>query len=216
MTNNSMIEFFVDETKKRNLRKHINKTTDKFSGLRKLLKITNILVLALPILFVLYAYFVSEGFVQLHNRYSPIGTKNHLLIVVVTIAIFVIVYFMRLIIKTMYTGLATKNLKGRFAETLHINNDILEYGYKNYMQSTLNDRVIVKISLPEIKQVVYDSNENKLTFVGKISSLYYDNYEKSITRGKEEYEDTKFELWDYFTPSLRNHLIERGINCIEK
>lgn len=216
MIDNGITEFFVDESRKKHLKKYIDRSTNEFSGIKKCLQISNILILLLPLLFVVYAYFISNGFVQLHDRYAPEGTKNHLLIITIAIVILVLTYFMRLIIKTIYSGLVSRNIKGRFAETLLYNDGTLEYGYKNYMQASIYDRVIVKIPLLMLDDIIYNSGEKKLTFVGKISSLYYDNYEKMITRGTEIYEDMEFDIFDYFSPSISEFLNEKGLKITKK
>lgn len=208
-------EFFVDESKKRKLKKYIQDANDKYSWIKKTIRILNSLVVIFPAMFLFYAYFISDGFVQLHNRYAPAGTKNHLFIITVAVVIFILTLFFKFIMNTIYAGLAERNIKGRFAESLIYNDGFLEYGYKNHMQASLFDRVIVKIPLSEIQRIVYDSREQKLTFEGNISSQYYDNYEKESTRGKESYVKSSFELWDYFTPSIKDFLEERKISIIK-
>lgn len=208
-------EFFIDETKKKKLKRFIQNSTDKYTWIRKTIRILNALVLILPVLFLVYAYYISDGYVQLHGRYAPVGTKNHLFIITVAVVIFILTLFFKFIMNTIYAGLAERNIKGRFAETLIYNNGVLEYGYKNHMQASLFDRVIVKIPLSEIQKIIYNSTEQKLIFDGNISSLYYDNFEKESTRGQETYEKGIFELWDYFTPSLKDFLEEKDISIIK-
>lgn len=207
-------EFFIDENKKKKLKNYIQELSDKYSGIKKSTRVLNVLLVILPLFFLAYAYFISDGYVQLHNRYAPIGTKNHLFIITVAVVIFILTLFFKFILNTIYAGLAERNIKGRFAETLIYNSGVLEYGYKNHMQATMFDRVIVKIPLSEIERVSYNSKEEKITFEGNISSLYYDNYEKDFTRGQERYVKSSFEIWDYFSPSLKSFLIENGINLI--
>lgn len=207
-------EFFIDENKKKKLKNYIQESSDKYSGIKKSTRVLNVLLVILPLFFLAYAYFISDGYVQLHNRYAPIGTKNHLFIITVAVVIFILTLFFKFILNTIYAGLAERNIKGRFAETLIYNSGVLEYGYKNHMQATMFDRVIVKIPLSEIERVSYNSKEEKITFEGNISSLYYDNYEKDFTRGQERYVKSSFEIWDYFSPSLKSFLIENGINLI--
>lgn len=208
-------EFFIDENRKKKLKKLIMEASDKYLWIKKSICILNALVVIFPLLFLVYAYFISDAFVQLHDRYAPVGTKNHWFIITVTVVIFIMTFFLKLIMNTIYAGLAEQKLDGRFAETLIYNNGVIEYGYKNHMQATMHDRVIVKIPLAEIDMIYYDSNEEKITFEGNISSLYYDNYEEGYTRGQEKYIKTSFELWDYFVPGLKSFLDEIGINIIK-
>lgn len=209
-------EIFVDEKKKNSLKKTMQKTSSSYKGLRNCLNIMRLLVYLVPAAFLGYAYFISTGFVQLHDRYAPIGTKNHLFIVTVTIVILILMLFFKMIIKTIYVGLVAKSIKEKFNETLIYNDGVLEYGYQNYMQATLFDRVIVKIPIDTLDKVEYVVKEKKFIFTGDISSLYYENYEKMSTRGKENFVKSQFEIIDYFSPTLESLLKEVHVNIVKR
>ena len=155
-----------------------------------------------PVVFLIYALVISDGFVYRHDRYGTYGQKNLMIILTITSTIAVLLFLLRLLVTMVDKGLSGRNTYYRFAETLTAEDGMLVYGYKNFLQSFPNDLVEVKIRLDPSMSILYDPGDMKLIFTGNISSLYYEDYERGITQGKEKFTRQSFILYDYFTPSL--------------
>lgn len=108
-----------------------------------------------------------------------------------------------------------KNLAGgsssaRIDESLILVDKQLRYSFRIKHQSTSSERRVITIDFSNIKAVEYESKTGALNFAGKITSDYYDDFKKKKPVETDYIED--FVIYDYFTPSLRDSLINRGIH----
>lgn len=202
-----MIKKFLvnNDMKKRALRLMIE-SDSKFSWLNSLKKLLLIITLVLPVLFLVYAYKVSNGFVWLHGLYAAQGSKNHLFIWTVCITMIVIFGLITFILKILFRGLAGRDIDEKIDESLMLDNGALVYGYRLKMQSYRSERVVATIPLNECTYSI-DEKGKKITFFGNIFSQFYTDYNKNEINGKGNYID-KITLYDYFEPSLVTFLNE--------
>lgn len=201
----AIIEFAVNEKKKRSLEQRLRRTSGSIV-LRVLKRAFSLLCVVAPATFCLYAYLISDGFVYRHDRYGTLGQKNTLFILVVAGAIFAVCLMLALVFHVLENGFANQDTHYRVSESLFLEGDILRYCYKNYMHSMPWDMVVVKIKLDGNTRIHYTAVSGEILFSGLISSVYYENYELHITRGKETFVQQDFSIYDYFSPSLWQYL----------
>ena len=90
--------FRINEKTKKELKNKIVFKQKKYKILRNVKNVFSIMVFCVPLLFLIYAYSISNGFVQLNDFYAPTGTKNHLFIWTCTITAFIILLFLYVVI----------------------------------------------------------------------------------------------------------------------
>lgn len=108
-----------------------------------------------------------------------------------------------------------KNLAGgsssaRVDESLLLVDNQLRYSFRIKHQSTSSERRVITIDFSNVKAVDYESKTGALIFAGSFTSAYYDDYKKKKPVETDYIED--FIIYDYYTPSLRDSLINKGIN----
>lgn len=108
----------------------------------------------------------------------------------------------------------SKNLAGgsssaRIDESLVLVDKQLRYSFRVKHQSTSSERRVITIDFSNINAVDYESKTGALIFTGKITSDYYDDYKKKKSVDSVTIEE--FEIYDYFTPSLKETLISKGV-----
>lgn len=196
-----MTRFQVDSKKKRAVEQCLQwkRGGALWKGFRRICAWLPILV---PTAFFVYAYWISDGFIYRHDRYGIYGQKNLMLILTVTGTMAVLLLLLRLVVAAVDKGLSGRNTYYRIAETLTEQDGMLIYGYKNFLQSFPKDLVEIKVRLEPPMKVSFDPRYGRLTFTGPISSLYYEDYEKRISRGTEKFVQQSFTIYDYFSPSL--------------
>lgn len=199
--------FNVDEKIKKNIKRAAIKKQKRHKFLLFTKNVTLIMTFCIPVLFLIYAYWISDGFVQLNDFYAPIGTKNHLFIWTCTITAFVILLFLYVVIRIIYNGLSGMPINERYDESLVLENGTLSYGYKLKMQSYADERVVVKIPLNTVRYST-DMQNKKITFEGKMFSQFYTNYQNGEINGKGDY-IPGIVLYDYFEPSLISFLTKQ-------
>lgn len=199
--------FRINEKTKKELKNEIVFKQKKYKILRNVKNVFSIMVFCVPLLFLLYAYSISNGFVQLNDFYAPAGTKNHLFIWTCTITAFIILLFLYVVIRIIYNGLSSKTINERFDESLAFENGTLLYGYKLKMQSYVDERVVVKIPLDMVKYNI-DIQNKKIKFEGSMFSQFYTNYRNGEINGKGDY-IFDIVLYDYFEPSLISFLAKQ-------
>lgn len=109
----------------------------------------------------------------------------------------------------------SKNLGGSssFAcidESILLADNQLRYSFRIKHQSTSSERQVFTIDFSDIKTVDYNNQTGAVIFGGRVLGEYYDDYKKNnpvVT----DYVDG-FIIYDYFTPSLRDSLIDMGIH----
>ena len=194
-------QFQVDFKKKRAVEQHLQHKRGGalWKGFRRICTWLPVLV---PVAFFAYAYWISDEFVYRHDRYGTYGQKNLMLSLTVAGTIAVLLLLFRLVVAMVDKGLSGRNTYYRIAETLTAEDGTLIYGYKNFLQSFPKDMVEVKFRLEPPMKVRFDPRDGRLIFTGPISSLYYEDYERGITRGTEKFAERSFTIYDYFSPSL--------------
>lgn len=193
--------FLVDSRLKKKLESNHKKYTNNYVVLKHIKNFLMALSPSLPIIFAIYAYIISDGFVYLNDFYAKVGSKNHLFIWTVAATMFVLLLFFYLIARVIYNGLINKKLKERFDENIVFDTDRFQYGYKISMQSYVNDRVIVTIPINELTCKI-NNKTKRIIFTGNITSQYYTNYKKNQPQGQGGKLDEDFIIYDYFSPSL--------------
>lgn len=196
-----IIEFTVDEKKKRCLERRLRRTSGS-AVLRVMKRIFFCISIAAPVAFCAYAYLISDGFIYRHDRYGTLGQKNTLFILVVAGAILAIFLMFALIFSVLEYGFANKDTHYRVSESLFLEGDILRYCYRNYMHAMPRDMVVVKIRMDDSLRVRHMGEDGKILFSGLVSSVYYEDYELQVTQGMERFSQQDFLIFDYFTPSL--------------
>ncbi|MBQ3587894.1 MAG: hypothetical protein II977_04955, partial [Oscillospiraceae bacterium] len=76
------------------------------------------------------------------------------------------------------------------------------------------ERMAVEVDLSRVKNVVWNSTVKSLEFAGDINVTFYTDYKNDV-RGRENVADN-FVIYDYFKPSLKATLEDKGIKITEK
>ena len=203
--------FLVDKKTKGIILKNNKEYDKKYNFIRIMKKCMLIFSIVIPTGFMIYAYKISKGFVYLNDRYAPVGTKNNLFIWTVFFVMLVILLFFTLVLSVIYNNSVNRVLKEKYDETLVYEDDHLRYGYKLSMQSSMNDRVVVDISIDGLTCFV-NKITKKITFVGKINSKYYTDYRTGESNGNGGSLNEGIVIYDYFSPSLIKFLEEQKVN----
>lgn len=155
------------------------------------------------VLFGLYGLVKKDTFIVKDIYDSGYGLKDTLLVWVIIIAVDVILVFLWFIQHILAIGITGKYIIQRVNENLFINESYIEYSYQNAVGASPGDRVVVKIPLDSINSMIITENIRKIEIVGKICSVYYDNYVHRKTRTKpDDFEEGVFVIFDYFVPEL--------------
>ncbi len=204
-----VVEFKVDIKRKRTIEKRLGHTAGA-KPLKALRWLFCALMLAALLAFCFYAFFISREFVYQHNRYGTMGQKHTLFIWTVTGTIFVVMLILFLTFYILERGAANRNTSYRIAESLFWENGILRYSYKNFMHATPCDMVVVKFRMDDGMNIYYNKDTQEICFHGLISSIYYEDYRDGVTDGCEEYITGDYSIYDYFAPTLRGYLEQKG------
>ena len=199
-----------EKKKKKTLEQQKSRCNSHWTGV--MTRVSNILMIILPLVFLLYAYFISDGFVYLHDRYNSMGDKNTPFIITIAIILFILLLIMKISFRVVLHGYAGKNIVDRFAETISVSNEWIQYGYKCRMHATSFDRVVVDISFRQINRIIYDEKYKKLIFSGVYTSTYYSNYELDEIEDSGIGDQKEFIIYDYFEPSLYTTLFDAGLD----
>lgn len=205
--------FLVDQRLKKKLESDHKRYTDSYTVLKHVKNFLAAFTPIFPIIFLVYAYEISDGFVYLNDFYAEAGSKNHLFIWTVAITILVLLIFFYSIARVVYNGLVNKKLKEHFDENIIFDADKFQYGYKLSMQSYINDRIIVTIPIAGLICRV-NNKTKKIVFSGDITSQYYTNYRTDETQGQGGKLDEDLVIYDYFSPSLIEFL--KSLNVVIK
>ena len=84
-----------------------------------------------------------------------------------------------------------------------ISDDFIEYGYQNSVGASSGDRVVVRVPLKGIREIIIDQKIHRIELIGLVSSKYYENYAQRNTKAPEDnYKEGSLVIFDYFEPGL--------------
>ena len=114
-------------------------------------------------------------------------------------------------LKALAGNLAGSNNSSRVDESLSISNATIRYSFRIKHQSLASERRVITIQFSHITDITYDSKTESLEFVGDFVSEYFDDYKKPNPVDTALL--TEFVIYDYFTPSLKETLLSKGISA---
>ena len=207
------VSFCIDDLRKDGIQKKYIKT----SKWAMMLSVGLLTIFTLfTILFAIYGIGLKSTFIVQDVTASNYGEKNTLLVWTVLIAADFIILFLWFIQKLVINGIYGKYINQRINESLIISNGIIKYGYQNSVGSTSSDRVIVVIPIDGIKSIKINREIERIELKGTISSKYYENYSKRITRApKDNFTEGSFVLFDYFEPELTEFFIKNNADIVD-
>ena len=207
------VSFCIDDLRKDGIQKKYIKT----SKWAMMLSVGLLTIFTLfTILFAIYGIGLKSTFIVQDVTASNYGEKNTLLVWTVLIAADFIILFLWFIQKLVINGIYGKYINQRINESLIISNGIIKYGYQNSVGSTSSDRVIVVIPIDGIKSIKINREIERIELKGTISSKYYENYSKRITRApKDNFTEGSFVLFDYFEPKLTEFFIKNNADIVD-
>lgn len=190
----------VNLTKKKEIQKKYIKSNKGILALSY--AILSILFL-FTIFFGVYGLLVKETFIVNDVYAYNYGEKNTLFVWCVLIGVDLIIGFLWIIVKIAMYKIYGKHIIQRIHESLIISESHIEYGYQNLIDSTDEDRVIVKVPIQDIQKIKINKLFSRVEIIGKINSIYYENYINKITNANEnDFKDGSLILFDYFEPGI--------------
>lgn len=113
-------------------------------------------------------------------------------------------------LKALANNLAGVTNSSRVDESILIADGCIRYSFRQKHQSLSSERIVLTINFCEIDSIDFDEDTNLLRISGKILSEYYDDYKKE--KPVETNILNGFVICDYFSPSLKEILLEEGIH----
>lgn len=128
--------------------------------------------------------------------------KNYFIIFMLSSILIGMLLTAWLLIRVLRKKLVSLGLTERVDECMYLDEEFFTYTYRLRFQSLPTDRGVVVARYDEISKVVYNEDIRKLTIYGKMFEKWYQNFTKVKNYDASEREDRKFEIYDYFNPSL--------------
>lgn len=200
------MELLVNSKQKRVLQKQIAKSRKSVSIISSISKFLLIVGLVGGILY-LVINFVSPTLSMVEINGVP--EKDTSFIIITSSFIFAPCLIFSACLNVLAKNLAGGNSTERVDETLMLTENVIRYSYRVKYQSASSERRVITMDYTSIKKVDYENQTGALTFIGKFTSDYYDNYKKKKPAETEKIED--FVIYDYFLPSLKETLLSKGV-----
>lgn len=200
------MEFRIEQTKKKQYQKNI---AGSLKGVRIIKAIAKILLLI---------GIVGGGLYAILNYIMPtlsivtvngVPQKDISWIIISTSFIVAPCLILSLALNTLSKNLAGGTNSARVDESLILTGNTIKYSYRQKHHSLSSERRVLSIDFNKMDSIVYDEKTHLLKFTGEILSEYYDDYKKRKPVDINTLEE--FVICDYFTPSLTEALLSKGI-----
>lgn len=161
------------------------------------------------IIFAVYGFADKSTFPVMDPMASDYGQKNMLFVWTVLIAVDVIVVFLWFIQHIIAVGITGIYSVQRINESLSAEEKYIEYCYQNAIGRSPGDRVVVRMPTDKVREIRIYKKDHMVEIYGEMSSVYYDDYAKRKTRANvDDFEESTFTIFDYFSPGLIPYLRE--------
>ncbi len=114
-----------------------------------------------------------------------------------------------LALNTLWKNLAGGTNSSRVDESLILTGNSFKYSYRQKHHSLSSERRVLLFDFNKIDSITFDKKTKLLKFSGEILSEYYDDYKKK--KPVDINTLVEFVICDYFTPSLTETLLSKGI-----
>lgn len=160
-------------------------------------------IVVFTVTFAVYGFGMRDTFLVQDVTASDYGQKNIVLVWVLLITVDVILLFLWFVQKLVVYEVFSKYIDQRVNESLAISDDFIEYGYQNSVGASSGDRVVVRVPLKGIREIIIDQKIHRIELIGLVSSKYYENYLQRKTKAPEDnYKEGSLVIFDYFEPGL--------------
>lgn len=160
-------------------------------------------IVVFTVTFAVYGFGMRDTFLVQDITASDYGQKNIVLVWVLLITVDVILLFLWFVQKLVVYEVFSKYIDQRVNESLTFSDDVLEYGYQNSVGASSGDRVVVRVPLKGIREIIIDQKIHRIELIGLVSSKYYKNYAQRNTKAPEDnYKEGSLVIFDYFEPGL--------------
>lgn len=193
-------KFAVDFSKKKEIQKQFIRKS-KWPTVFSLSLLT--MIVLFTIAFSVYGFGMRDTFLVQDITASDYGQKNIVLVWVLLITVDVILLFLWFVQKLVVYEVFSKYIDQRVNESLTFSDDFIEYGYQNSVGASASDRVVVRVPLKGIREIIIDQKLHRIELIGLVSSKYYENYAQRNTKEPEDnYKEGSLVIFDYFEPEL--------------
>lgn len=162
---------------------------------------------------------VGGGIYALANIFIPslsivnvngVPHKDSTWIIVSTSFIVAPCLILSLCLKVLAGNLAGVDNSARVDESLLISDESIRYSFRLKYQSLSSERRVVTIPFSRITGISHDSETEALELDGNFVSEYFDDYTNPAPVDTAQL--TQFVIYDYFSPSLKETLLTKGIS----
>ena len=201
------VELYVDPKKKAEVQNAIARNK---KSVRIIVGITKILLLV---------GIVGGGIYALANIFIPslsivnvngVPHKDSTWIIVSTSFIVAPCLILSLCLKVLAGNLAGVDNSARVDESLLISDESIRYSFRLKYHSLSSERRVVTIPFSRITGISRDPETEALEFDGNFVSEYFDDYTEPAPVDIAPL--TQFVIYDYFSPSLKETLLTKGIS----
>lgn len=193
-------KFAVDFSKKKEIQNNYIRKS-KWTTVLSLGLLAAIVVFTIS--FAMYGFGMRDTFLVQDVTASDYGQKNIVLVWVLLITVDVILLFLWFVQKLVVYEVFSKYIDQRVNESLTFSDDFVEYGYQNSVGASASDRVVVRVPLKSIREIIIDQKLHRIELIGLVSSKYYENYlQRNIKTQEDNYKEGSLVIFDYFEPGL--------------
>lgn len=201
------MELTVNSERKNTLQKHIAKSRKSVCVIAAISRLLLVGGLVGGILYLVVNFiFPSLSMVEVNG----VLEKDSSFIIITSSFIFAPCLIFSACLNVLAKNLAGGSNSARVDESLMLVDKQLRYSFRMKHQSTSSERRVITIDFLNIKAVEYESKTGAIIFAGDFTSDYYDDYKKE--KPAETDRIKSFIIYDYFTPSLRDALTNKGIH----
>ena len=200
------MEFRIEQTKKKQYQKNIAGSLKSVRIIKAIAKILLLIGIVGGGLYAILNYIMPTLSIVTVNG---VPQKDISWIIISTSFIVAPCLILSLALNTLSKNLAGGTNSARVDESLILTGSSIKYSYRQKHHSLSSERRVLSIDFNKMDSIVYDEKTHLLKFTGEILSEYYDDYKKRKPVDINTLEE--FVICDYFTPSLTEALLSKGI-----
>ena len=200
------MEFRIEQTKKKQYQKNIAGSLKSVRIIKAIAKILLLIGIVGGGLYAILNYIMPTLSIVTVNG---VPQKDISWIIISTSFIVAPCLILSLALNTLSKNLAGGTNSARVDESLILTGSTIKYSYRQKHHSLSSERRVLSIDFNKMVSIVYDEKTHLLKFTGEILSEYYDDYKKRKPVDINTLEE--FVICDYFTPSLTEALLSKGI-----
>lgn len=200
------MEFRIEQTKKKQYQKNIAGSLKSVRIIKAIAKILLLIGIVGGGLYAILNYIMPTLSIVTVNG---VPQKDISWIIISTSFIVAPCLILSLALNTLSKNLAGGTNSARVDESLILTGSTIKYSYRQKHHSLSSERRVLSIDFNKMDSIVYDEKTHLLKFTGEILSEYYDDYKKRKPVDINTLEE--FVICDYFTPSLTEALLSKGI-----